>query len=74
MIKYDFPDNWILILLFRRISELHIHIKEYILLHPACMSSKKIFCGWQFHLFLFKCFNGLRVIWFHVVQYHQDLK
>lgn len=45
MIKYDFPDNWILILLFRRISELHIHIKEYILLHPACMSSKKIFCG-----------------------------
>lgn len=42
-INFGFPENLILMLLFRRVSELHSHIKEYILLHPACMPSKKYF-------------------------------
>ena len=72
-INFGFPENLILILLVRRISELHSHIKEYILLHPACMPSKNIL-WFTVHWFLLNCFNGLKVIWFHLVQYHQDLK
>ena len=43
LINFGFPENLILILLFRRISELHSNFKEYILLHPAIMPSKKYF-------------------------------
>jgi len=73
LIKFGFPDSLILILLFRRISELHSHIKKYILLHPACMPSKKYFVV-HTSLVSVQVFNGLRVIWFHAVQYHQNLK
>lgn len=59
MTNFGFPNNLILILLFRRISEFHSHIKEYIWLHPACMASKKVFCGWQFIGFC----SGVLMVW-----------
>jgi hypothetical protein len=66
LINFGFPENFILLLLFRRMSELQSHIKEYILLHPAVCYLKNIL-WFTVHWVLFICFNGLKAIEFHFI-------